>query len=143
MAKRWKLYLSCSNTAGGAQKGEKVSEERKSSILPLSCLTQISCLTRRHIPDRRSRAKLAQTHRAARARTRALMRIFWVIDVMLPQDWDHFSVSSLFSRCHFRNTPSEPWQSLILSFPSLNKSGPSLRAHHRASVRGSTILSRT
>lgn len=102
-------------------KREKVSEERKSSILLLSCLTQISCITRCHFQNETTPAELADSRSAT-----PLMRIFWVIDVMLLRDWDHFSVSSLFSRCHFRNTPSELRQSLILSFPSLNKSGPSL-----------------
>lgn len=94
---------------------EKVSVERKSSILPLSCLTQISsCITRCHFQSEAAPAKLADLQSAA-----PLMRIFLggVIDVTLPQDWDHFSVSSLFSRCHFRKTPSELWQSLLLSFP--------------------------
>lgn len=47
-------------------KGEKVSEESKSSILPLSCLTQISCITRCHFQNKTAAAKLADLQSGAR-----------------------------------------------------------------------------
>lgn len=46
-------------------KREKVSEERKSSILPLSCLTQISCITRCHFQNKTASAKLADLQSSA------------------------------------------------------------------------------
>lgn len=48
------------------KKRGKVSEERKSSKLPLSCLTQISCVTRCHLQNKTAPAKLADLQSGAR-----------------------------------------------------------------------------